>query len=180
MFPYSASHFSCACWDEHCPCDCFSCSVGTLHGRVLHHRDNHICRSLLLQNWWPTSIMLSLLSQFPQLTSSCWCLSFHSRASSPWRLPATGSFFFISLQVRWRADFRERWCWKQQWVSALKEKHEVVHSYSISRLCRTLAARREGTVGLVAAAVRNSQGYGFSRPSSAGGGQGGSQGDKGC
>lgn len=81
---------------------------------MLHHRDNHIGRSLLQQNWWPTSL-LTLSSQFPQLTSSCrrpYSVVFffprsHYLPISEQKPVATGSFL-ISLQTGCRADFRKR------------------------------------------------------------------------
>lgn len=98
-------------------CDCFSCSVGTLHGHVLHHCDNHIGRSLLQQNCWPTSLspysnsFLSFSSANPQLLASLYSVVYffphsHYLAISQQKPVATGSIF-ISLQTGCRADFRE-------------------------------------------------------------------------
>lgn len=87
-------------------------------------------------------------------------LSFHSRASCRAHyLPisehsrfATGSFVFYLVLVRCRADLREQGRWNHGRVSAAREKHGAVQSYSVSRLCRkwilTPAACGDGTMGL--------------------------------
>lgn len=105
-------------------------------------------------------LILTLSSQFPQLTSSCWRLSINLCPSSLIPIicpsPSTSQSPRAAFLSRCRRDVGQisgkEGCWKQRRVSALREKHADARLQYLQVVQRPWVSGQQA-----AAAVRNSQ-----------------------